>query len=230
MDLITQLPKSQGHDTILTIIDQGCFQAAIFLPCQMTITGEGVVQLYAENVYQWFGLPTKVISDWDPHFTSHFAKALCSKLQIKQNMSMAFHPQTDGLSEWKNQWVEQYLWLVTNAQQEDWKQWLPIATLVHNNRHNGTIKMAPNQALLGYLPTLNPEAPANTMNEHVEDQTAQAKEYQAQAQAALNAKANTAPENQFNVNNLVWLEAKNLNLPYQARKLAPKQHRPFTIT
>ena len=109
MDLITQLPKSQGHDAILTIVDQGCSRAAIFLPCQMTITGEEVAQLYTENVYQWFRLPTKVISDRDPHFTSHFARALCTKLQIKQNMSTMFHPQTDGLSERKNQWVEQYL-------------------------------------------------------------------------------------------------------------------------
>ena len=76
--------------------------------------------------------------------------------------------------------------------------------------------MAPNQVLLGYLPTLNPEAPTNTMNEHVEDQTTQACEYRAQAQVAINAKVKATPENQFTVNNLVWLEAKNLNLPYQA--------------
>jgi hypothetical protein len=62
MDLITQLPKSQGQDAILTIVDQGCSRAAIFLPCHTTITGEEIAQLYAENVYQWFGLPTKVIS------------------------------------------------------------------------------------------------------------------------------------------------------------------------
>jgi len=103
IDLITQLPKSQGHDTILTIVDQGCSQAVIFLPCHTTITGEEIAQLYAENVYQWFGLPTKVISDRDPHFMSHFAKALCTKLQIKQNVSTAFHPQMDRLSEQKNQ-------------------------------------------------------------------------------------------------------------------------------
>jgi len=89
--------------------------------------------------------------------------------------------------------------------------------------------MAPNQALLGYLPTLDPEAPTNMMNEHVEDQTALAHEYQSKAQTALNAKANT-PENQFKINDRVWLEAKNLNLPYQTQKLAPKRHGPFTIT
>jgi len=214
MDLITQLPKSQGHDAILTIVDQGCSQAAIFLPCHMIITGEEIAQLYAENVYQWFGLPTKVISDRDPHFMSHFAKALCAKLQIKQNVSTAFHPQTDRLSERKNQWVKQYLRLVTSTQQDNWKCWLPLATLVHNNRYNGTIKMAPNQALLGYLPTLDPEAPTNMMNEHVEDQTALAHKYRSKAQTALNAKANT-PENRFKINDCIWLEAKNLNLPYQ---------------
>ena len=82
MNLITQLSKSRGYDPILTIMDQGCTRAAVFLPCSTTITGEGVAQLYLEHVYQWFGLPTKVIMDRDPRFTSHFAKALCKKLQI----------------------------------------------------------------------------------------------------------------------------------------------------
>ena len=49
-----------------------------------------------------------------------------------------------------------------------------------------------------------------------------AHKYRSKAQTALNAKANT-PENRFKVNDRVWLEAKNLNLPYQARKLAPKR-------
>jgi hypothetical protein len=109
MDLITQLPKSDGSDAILTIVDQGCTRAAIFLPCSTTITGEGVAQLYLENVYQWFRLPEKVISDRDPRFTSYFAKALCEKLQIQQNISSAFHPQMDGLSERANQWIKQFL-------------------------------------------------------------------------------------------------------------------------
>jgi hypothetical protein len=101
MDLITQLPKSQGSDAILTIVDQGCTRAAVFIPCLTSITGEEVAQLYMEHVYRWFGLPTKVISDRDPRFTSHFAKALCEKLCVKQNISTVFHPQTDGLSERK---------------------------------------------------------------------------------------------------------------------------------
>jgi hypothetical protein len=112
MDLITGLPMHRGKDTILTIVDHSCSRAAIFLPCATTITGQGIAQLYLEHVYQWFGLPTKVISDRDPRFTSHFGRALTQKLGTQQNLSSAFHPQTDGLSERKNQWVEQYLRLV----------------------------------------------------------------------------------------------------------------------
>src|SRR5258707_10393540 len=37
------------------------------------------------------------------------------------------------------------------------------------------------------------------------------------------------PPSQFKVHNQVWLDAKNLRLPYQNTKLAPKHHGPFRI-
>ncbi len=35
----------------LTIIDHGCSQAAIFLPCQKSITGLQIAQLYYKHLY-----------------------------------------------------------------------------------------------------------------------------------------------------------------------------------
>ena len=116
MDLITGLPMSRGNDAILTIVDHGFLRAAVFIPCQTTITGPGIAQLYLQNVYPWYRIPTKIISDHDPRFTLHFGRALAKLLGIKQNLSTTFHPQTDGLSERKNQWVEQYLQIVTMAE------------------------------------------------------------------------------------------------------------------
>lgn len=63
LDFITKLPGSHGHDTILSIIDQGCSKAALFLPCKEQIDALGVVRLYAQNVFPHFGIPKKVISD-----------------------------------------------------------------------------------------------------------------------------------------------------------------------
>jgi hypothetical protein len=96
-----------------------------------------------------------MISDQDPRFTSHFAKALCNQLGIKQNISTAFHPQTDGLTERKNQWIEQFLQFLTMHQQDNWAHWLSIATAIHNNAKNATTKVTPIEALLGYTPRLD---------------------------------------------------------------------------
>ncbi len=99
MDLITGLPNIQGKDAILTIIDHGCSRAAVFLPCSVTITGPGIAALYLKHIYPWFGLLKKVITDWDPQFTSHFSRALSTQIGAQQNISTTFHPRTDGLSE-----------------------------------------------------------------------------------------------------------------------------------
>ena len=143
LDLLTQLPRANGHDAILMVIDQGSSRAAIFIPCNTMITGEGVALLYLKHLFPWFGVPSKVISNRDPHFTSHFMQALTTKLSIGWNISTAFHPQTDRLTECKNQWVEQYLWIYTSARQDNWDAWLPIMTFVHNRWPNATTKWSP---------------------------------------------------------------------------------------
>ena len=156
MDLIMSLPMQRGLDAILTIIDHGCSRVAIFLPCSIHNSGAGVTQLYLNHIYPWYRLPQKIISDWDPRFTSHFTKALTKQLGIQQNLSTAAHPQTDGLLEQKNQWIEHYLRLVTGGQPENWPDWLSIAMAVHNNWKNVTTGLSPNQILLGIEPTLHP--------------------------------------------------------------------------
>jgi hypothetical protein len=55
-------------------------------------------------------------------------------------------------------------------------------------------------------------------------------ERRAQAIEAINRTAHQTPPPQFKTGQEVWLEAKNLQLPYQTPKLAPKQHSPFCIT
>jgi len=231
MDLITGLPPVKGKDAILTIVDQGCSRAAIFLACDTTITGPGIAQLYMDHVFRWFGLPTKVISDRDPRFTSHFGKALTKRLNIQQNLSTAFYPQTDGLSERKNQWVEQYLCLVTSAAPKDWTQWLALAMAVHNNQKNSTTGLSPNQIILGYDLKINLAISIPSINETTEERIRLMEERRAQATAALNqvAEKSGTPSAQYNTGDQVWLEGKNLRLPYQATKLVPKRYGPFKI-
>ena len=231
MDLITGLPKRGDKDAILTIVDQGCSRAAIFLPCNTNVTSPQIAQLYLDHIYKWFGLPEKIISDRDPRFTLHFGAALTKKLNIQQNLSTAFHPQTDGLSERKNQWVEQYLRIITLLHPEDWTNWISIATIVHNNRRNATTRLSPNQIMLGYKPILTPETKIETTNQTAEDRIKTMLQRRQEAIQALNDIAQN-PKGilvRFQKGDQVWLEATNLRLPFQASKLNPKRYGPFKV-
>ena len=103
LDLITDLPISQGYDSILTVIDHGCSKAAIFLPCHKMIDATEVAVLYSAQIFPFYGVPRQIISDRDPWFTAQFIQQLCTILGISRNLSMAYHPQTDGQSERANQ-------------------------------------------------------------------------------------------------------------------------------
>ena len=131
MDLITDLPRLDKYDSILTIVNQGCTKAAKFIPCNKTIDGLGVALKYMKHLVPRFGVPKKIISDRVPRFTSQFSRALCASLEVKQNPSTAFHPQTDGQSERMNAWLKQYLqaWIMNRC---TWAQMLPVAEYTHN--------------------------------------------------------------------------------------------------
>src|SRR6266478_4295376 len=172
-----------------------------------------------------------MISDRDPRFTSHFGKALTDKLGISRNLSTAFHPQTDGLSERKNQWVEQYLRLVTSMDPKGWVDWLTLATAVHNNRTNITTGLSPNQILFRYNPVLNTEESLKTMNDLVEMRSEAMNQNRRNAIWALNKSSdqNGPPPSQYKPGQQVWLDVTHLKLPHQKAKLTPKHLGPFNV-
>ena len=155
MDFITKLPPSGGHDTILTITDTDCTKASIFIPCKETIDSEGVAQLLLNYLVPHYGLPKKIISDRDPRLVSKFATELCKLLDITQNISTAYHPQTDGASERTNQSLEQYLRIFCGTQQTNWHTWLPLSQYTKNSWPSATTKKPPFDPLIGYTPNIH---------------------------------------------------------------------------
>ena len=57
MNLITDPLKSDGFDSILTIIDQGCSKVTKFIPCHKTINGPGVAKEYLKHLMPGFEIP-----------------------------------------------------------------------------------------------------------------------------------------------------------------------------
>ena len=137
----------------------------------------------------------------------------------------------DSLSERKNQWVEQYLRLVTSAIPKDWDRWLTMASAVHNNQRNQTTGLSPNQILIGYNIPLQTPNDVETNNALVEQRIGIMNQRREQAIEALNktAEKSGTPSAQYHARDQVWLEGKNLQLPHQVTKLVPKRYGPFKI-
>jgi hypothetical protein len=138
-------------------------------------------------------------------------------------LSTTFHPQTDGLSEQKNQWVEQYLRLIC-TNQDQWSKWLSLATAIHNNTRNSTIGFAPNTLLLGWEPLLAPDQITPTSNQKTEDYIAKFQKNRLMAILALNKVAfkHIPTIGNYKQGQRVWLEGKNLPLSHGTIKLSPK--------
>ena len=240
LDLIVNLPKSGGYDLILTITDHDVSKAALFFPCNQTIGGMGVALIFVQQVFPHFGVPWKVISDRDTRFTSEFTKELCRILDINQNISMAYHPQTDGQSERTNQWLEQYLRVYCNFQQDNWSDLLPMAQYVHNSWVSHTTRFTPFELLIGFMLQICPISTTSSHLPSLEQRKQFLEELRSRAQEAIkhaqqlvllqhNKTNGWRPFQGFQVNDKVWLEGKNLQLSHPSVKLATKRYGPFMV-
>ncbi|GJX23672.1 putative reverse transcriptase domain-containing protein [Tanacetum coccineum] len=99
IDFVTKLPKTAtGQDTIWVIVDR-LTKSAHFLPMREDDTLEKLTRLYLKEVVSKHGVPVLIISDRDGKFTSHFWKFLNKALGTRLDMSITYHPETDGQSE-----------------------------------------------------------------------------------------------------------------------------------
>ncbi|KAJ4815745.1 polyprotein [Rhynchospora pubera] len=158
MDFITGLPRSEGKEVILVIVDR-LTKYAHFLSLSHPFKASDVAHSFLNHVYKLHGLPVTIISDRDAVFTSKFWKELMSKLGIRLNMSTAYHPQSDGQTERVNQCLESYLRCMVYSQQKNWHKWLALSEWWYNTNFHTSLKTTPFQALYGYPP---PQLPMGT--------------------------------------------------------------------
>jgi Integrase core domain len=105
MDFIGELPKGEGKDVILVIIDK-LTKYCQLLALSHLFRAAKVADVVLETIYRLHGLPQRIITDKDSIFTSNFWKELMGRLGISLNFSTSFHPQTNCQSEKLNQSAE----------------------------------------------------------------------------------------------------------------------------
>ena len=95
-------------------------------------SADGCVKLFLDYIWKLHGLPSSIISDRDPVFTSKIWAESMGRLNVQLRKSTAFHPQTDGQTERVDQSLVQYLRQYCNDEQDNWNDLLPLAEYAYN--------------------------------------------------------------------------------------------------
>ena len=148
-----------------------------------------MAQLLYDRIYPLHGLPLQIISDRGVQYSAELFQEWCKLLGIESTMSTAYHPQTDGQTEWVNQILEQYLRCYVDYDLKNWSNLLPSAEFAYNNQvHEGT-KESP--FFLEYCrnPRAGPILVKKLLNKDLNDLTYKRQEALEQAKAALSLAA-----------------------------------------
>jgi transposase InsO family protein len=90
-----------------------------------TSTGD-FARLFFEHIECIFGTPLLIVLDQDSRITSGFWAKICSLEMIKQRLSTAYHPQTNGQSKALNQIIKDYLHAYCANKPTAWVNLLPL--------------------------------------------------------------------------------------------------------
>jgi hypothetical protein len=227
MDLITDLSPVEGYDSILVVIDQGLSKGVILCPCTKKITWEGTATLLCDNLFKRFGLPDKIILDRDPRFAAHAFQELLKLLNIKLNLTAAYHPQSDGATERVNQEIKVYLSIYCMSHPEDWLHSLSTLEFTHNNRRHAEQIHSPFELIQGdnliSVPITFSHTKFLTIEEKMKQMICDKEEALAAHELARTGIVNRKQSNftPFEKNQKVWLDMRNLKISHH-KKIAPK--------
>ncbi|GAU49783.1 hypothetical protein TSUD_369070 [Trifolium subterraneum] len=120
MDFVGGLPKTaKGNEVIWVVVDR-LTKSAHFIAIKMETLVPRLAKIYVEQIIRLHGIPSSIVSDRDPKFTSRFWESLQEALGTKLRSSSAYHPQMDGQSERTIQSLEDLLRACVLEQGESW--------------------------------------------------------------------------------------------------------------
>ncbi|XP_061886375.1 uncharacterized protein LOC133636399 [Entelurus aequoreus] len=132
VDFVTGLPPSEGSDTILTIVDRFS-KMAHFVALPKLPSALETAQLLVLHAFRLHGIPTDVVSDRGPQFSSAVWRAFCKSLGASPSLSSGYHPQSNGQTERTNQDLEAAIRCTCHQQPATWSESLPWIEYAHNS-------------------------------------------------------------------------------------------------
>jgi hypothetical protein len=236
VDLVTDMPPSQGKDAFVVFVDK-LTKMIVALPVTKTITSGRLAKIFKKEIVRRYGMPDYLISDRDTRFLGRPWRSYLDQNNIQHKMSTAYHPQTDGQTERANRTILDMLRAVANARMDNWVSMLPQVVSHYNNSVNLSTGYSPFYLNYGYHPVQPidqalPRIPNTTANAPVGDAM------RARTQAITNLRTSQLKQKKyhdkhrrheaFQPNDMVYLSTSDLRRD-GPRKLQDKWIGPFRV-
>jgi len=86
MDFVTHLPRTlRNHDSVWVIVDSFT-KTTHFLPIDLRISMRMLAKIYIDEIVILHGVPSNIVLDRDPRFTSRFWQTLQEALGTKSDL------------------------------------------------------------------------------------------------------------------------------------------------
>lgn len=250
MGFVTGFPASrtlygQSGKNILVVVDR-LTKLRKFIGCN-GMTAKEKAKLFIEFIFKHFGLPDSITFVRGPQFTAKFWNRLCKILKIDQQLSTAFLPQTDDQTEIVNAKMEQTRRCFEDYNQHDWALYLPVMEFAANNWDSETTQHSPFFAMYGHNPKALPVLEdANRLNpditmideRDVDQLVDQLREIQQNVQDEMRyaqavyedyANRHRDPAPNYQVGDMVYLDARNIKTNRPCKKLDWKMLGSFRV-
>ncbi|KAI2665814.1 Transposon Tf2-9 polyprotein [Labeo rohita] len=232
VDFITDLPRSNGFTTILSVIDRfskGCR----LTPLSKLPTAMEMAELLCNWVFRIFGLPEDIVSDRGPQFSSRLWSSFFRLLGVNVSLTSA-----NGQVERLNQELTRFLRSYCHDQQENWSRYLFWAEYAQNSLRKPATQLTPFQCILGFQRPLFPwsgepsELPAvNAWFQQSEETWNQAHVHLQRAirRTQTQVDRRRRPNPPYAPGQWVWLSTRDLWLRLPCKKLSSRYVGPFQI-
>jgi len=248
MNFIVTVSESKNlneNSTINILIVVNRLSKQVHYESMSEITALNTAWVFYRAIWKHHELSDSIISNHETQFVSHFWDELCIRLKIQARLSTAFHSEMNDQIENVNDVLKQYLRVFVFFMQNDWAAWLSSAEFVINNhffestqctsflanfKQHSRMRLKSKKTqknVIEHSKWIHVDLfiqKMNQINKILREQMILAQAYQKQF-----ANVHWQHALKYAINDMIWLDARNLMIHWLSKKLFNKFEKSFRI-